>query len=40
MSLGQQEQSQQTLAGLFSAIPEMHGVLIASSDGLTSTNSH
>ena len=34
MSLGKQEQLQQTLAGLRSAIPEVRGVLIASSDGL------
>ncbi len=34
MSLGKQEQLQQTLAALRSAIPEVRGVLIASSDGL------
>jgi hypothetical protein len=34
MSLGKQEQLQQTLANLRSAIPEVRGVLVASSDGL------
>ncbi len=34
MSLGKQELLQQTLAALRSAIPEVRGVLIASSDGL------
>jgi predicted regulator of Ras-like GTPase activity (Roadblock/LC7/MglB family) len=34
MSLGKQEQLQQSLAALRSAIPEVRGVLVASSDGL------